>query len=531
MNSICGECTLPAPYCKSTRPHIDPDEHPIRSVLRSEVSAVSRKLNRIRCVAVSMLAAVVMTSPGSALAQPVFDRPETDPQRRIIERIREIEMQGGPNSADLIDPLTKLGILYFESRNHLMATVANQRALEIVRITHGLHSLEQAPQIRQLIANYEAIGQYSTAWDLEQDLLALAERHPEDLQTVSIYRETAERRIEIRERYLAGEFPPQIVLGCYYGWPRASVQNTLETPLDSTRCSTGSTGHAVQTLTVDAQRYYAEAIAVIHRAERYSSPVLRELEMNLVRCSDFLRNYDEAHKARLYGMPQVDEVSLRRRPWRSWTEAMMTVAHWDLIAREQPEEPGGNWQPDLYGIARDSLERQFAYDVRNQGSWEDQANTLLQIFDWDLLHSKNALALRGYEHVHQQLEQMDIEQASINVMFQPRIPVVLPSFRPNPLKTGQTSRSGGFIDVEFEISRYGVSQGVKILDTTTHASAQEIKNLVELITQSKFRPGFDENGLARKSRAFVRYYVMQGGNEVEPREVLSAASGADPALR
>jgi hypothetical protein len=509
MKRICGECTLPAPYCKSTRPHIDPDEYPMRAVRHSESSAVSRKLSRVRRVAVRTLAAIVMTSPGFGSAQPAFDRPATDTQRRIIDRIREIETQDSPNSAALIDPLTTLGILYFESRNHLLATVANQRALEIVRITHGLHSLEQAAQIRQLIANYEAIGQHSTAWDLEQDLLALAERHPEDLRSVSIYQETADKRIEIRERYLAGEFPPQIVLGCYYGWPRTSVQHMAETPLDRTQCSTGSSGHAVQTLTVDAQRYYAEAIAVIHRTQRYSSPVLRELEMGLVRCSDFLRDYDEAHRTRLASLSDVDEFSLRRKPWRSWTEAMTRAAGWNLLAREQPAEPGRSWHPEHYGIARDSLERLFAYDARTTGSWETQANTLLQIFDWDLLHSKNTLAIRGYAHVHQQLEQMGIEQASISRIFQPELPVVLPSFRPNPLNTEQTSQSGGFIDVEFEITRYGVSRHVEILDTTTNASAREIADLVDLIRRSRFRPEIDEKGLARKSRALVRYYLTQ----------------------
>lgn len=460
-----------------------------------------------RRAAVGILAVVMISTPCRALSQQLLERPATDTQRRIIEEIREIETRDGPNSAELIEPLAALGMLHHESGDPVLAAVASQRALEVVRITYGLHSLEQAPLIRQLIASQEALGQSSAAWNLEQDLLALAERHPDDLRIVPIFRATADRRMATLEEYLAGEFPPQIVLGCYYGWPRTSFQRMGEPAEGMTHCSAGSRSHAVQALTVDAQKYYARAIAVIHQNEQYSSDVLRELEMELIRCSQFLRDYDEAHSMQLSVMNDVDALRLKLAPWRDWKEAMTRLADWNSLSIGEPKEDDGPWHPEQYRIARDSLERLFAYAVMTSAPWQQQADTLLQIADWDLLHSKNKSALRGYEHVYNKLAQAGIEREVTDQFFQPSIPIVLPAFRPNPLRTKQTSQTNGHIDVAFEITRYGLSRHVEIIDNTANVSSADIEDLVSLIKRSRFRPGLTAEGPARRSHVVVRYHA------------------------
>jgi hypothetical protein len=62
-----------------------------------------------------------------------------------------------------------------------------------VRFNYGLKSLHQAPLIEQLIRNEEARGNDAVAWDLEQELLGLARRNPDDLRTVPIFHEIAQR--------------------------------------------------------------------------------------------------------------------------------------------------------------------------------------------------------------------------------------------------------------------------------------------------------------------------------------------------
>jgi len=79
--------------------------------------------------------------------------------------------------------------------------------------------------IRQLIHNEEARGNLAAASELEQALLALARRHPDDLRTVPILREAADKQMHVLERHLAGELPPQISLGVFYRPPHPRYQN------------------------------------------------------------------------------------------------------------------------------------------------------------------------------------------------------------------------------------------------------------------------------------------------------------------
>src|SRR5689334_3377693 len=76
----------------------------------------------------------------------------------LEDEIRAAELRDGPNSAELIDPLTALGQLYEERGEPLLAAAAFRRAVEVVRVNYGPHSLEQASVMRHLIADAVAVG-------------------------------------------------------------------------------------------------------------------------------------------------------------------------------------------------------------------------------------------------------------------------------------------------------------------------------------------------------------------------------------
>ncbi len=206
-------------------------------------------------------------------------------------RIEQEQARSGPYSEGLIGPLSDLALLYQDRGNHDLAAAVIHRVIQVVRANEGLHSLEQVPPIQQLIANEEAIGRAETAWELEQDLLTLVRRHPGDMRTVPVFHETGAKRMALLRQHLAGESPPQIVLGCYYGWPRKAVSRgerlgswDPSTPT-TTDCNSGQRDDAVRAIVSDAQRHYADAIAVMLRNGRYSSDELRELELELVGAS------------------------------------------------------------------------------------------------------------------------------------------------------------------------------------------------------------------------------------------------------
>lgn len=132
----------------------------------------------------------------------------------LLNQIQEIISRDGPYSIDLLEPLTQLGLLYQESDDEILALATLERAVHIVRVNKGLHTLEQVPLTRQLIRIEEARGNRQGAWERQQDLLALLRRHPDDLRTVPALKEIADKQMAVLEDVIAGHRPPEVVLGC-----------------------------------------------------------------------------------------------------------------------------------------------------------------------------------------------------------------------------------------------------------------------------------------------------------------------------
>ena len=98
---------------------------------------------------------------------------------------------------------------------------------------------------------------------------------------------------------------------------------------------------------------------------------------------------------------------------------------------------------DPYYRGRQSLRRLYAYGAASSGSSLSQADAVVQIADWDLLYSHNGKAVESYAAAHAMLEQAGAAEASIEQLFAPPTPVVLPAFQPNPLaSTGRAPRRG-----------------------------------------------------------------------------------------
>jgi hypothetical protein len=360
---------------------------------------------------------------------------------QLAERILAEEAVNGPYSAELIDPLKALSVIYEDRGNHALALGVLEKALQVVRANSGLRTLDQAPLMLQSIHNEEARGNFPAAWELEIELVELARRHPDDLRTVAILRDIGDKRSDLLERYIGGEYPPQIVLGCFYRPPFVREGDG--------NCYAGSKGVAERNIARAAQRHYREAIEVLLRNDLYASPELRELETELLRSTY------------LHGGP--------------------------------------------YG--RQSLRRLLAYDVANGASWLARMEAFIEIVDWDFLYGNKGTVLDTYAKAHELIKQHDTPQAAIDALFSPELPIVLPTFFPNPLASPQTEDSRGFIDVAFDITKYGRSRNVEILDTTTNATEDERDRLVRLITRSYFRPRVVDGRIADRSPVVVRYYL------------------------
>lgn len=410
--------------------------------------------------AAALVLAALVASHG-ALAQPVLDLASGDAELELLDRIGRIEAEEGPRSAELIAPLRALGLLYQESGDHGLAAAAVDRALGLVRMNHGLHSLDQAPLIREQIGIARARNDLMEAWNLEQALLVLARRHPDDVRTIEILHEIADRRVDMLERYVDGEFPPQIVFGCYYDGAHGETILPAARGLASETCTAGYRGVAIRSILWEAQMDYSDAIKVAIGNDLYSSGELRELEMKLVRSSF------------LYGAMYED-------------------------GRD-------------YALGRESLRRLAAYEAAIAAPSLVQIEALIRIADWDILFSRSRnlqeSALTIYERAYRRLRRSGQDEATIERIFSPETPVVLPTFLPNPLVAEDTRAAAEYVDVAFEVTREGKGRNVRIVEATTESKRAARRQVTELVLRSRFRPRLVDGQFADSAPIVLRYYL------------------------
>jgi hypothetical protein len=454
------------------------------------------------------------TSAAAALDVAAFD----ELQSEILANIDEIQSRDGPYSPALLAELERLIVLYRESEDHTFALIAIERALQVVRASSGLYSLDQVPLLWQRIESEEARGNDEEVWDLEQELLTLARRHPDDLRAVPVLRDVADRQSAVLERVIAGnEIPPQVILGCYYEeFPNQGDRN----------CRAGSRTTVVRGMLADADRTYADAIAILLRNEAYASDELRDLEMELVRGAHLIYDeYKDDGNRGVTGTRTKNPVPVPLapwssnakilEPWRSRLAAIEELADWQLPydSAGRPEEHflDENEPRDArfrvpYFRGRQSLRRLYAYSVASASPQLEQASALVAIADWDLLFSSNGLAVEGYTLARGMLEKAGAGEASIAELFAPSVPVVLPSFQPNPLARDETLPVRGHIDVAFAITKYGRARALDIRGAA-NATDDDKADLTSLLRTSRFRPRLTDGQFADAAPVLVRYYL------------------------
>ena len=265
----------------------------------------------MRKTAAVVLAFAAAFAPGVAAAQLARAAAASDESlERIVDAILGEQAKNGPYSADLIAPLTELTLLYEERGQHDLAAAVNEQARQAMRANYGLHTLDQAPLLRQALHSADERGDPVTAWELEHDLLDLVQRHPEDLRTTPILRELGDRRVDLMERYLGGERPAELYLGGYYGEGKLG----------------GSRGDAARKMLADGLTRYFDAIRVFHRNELYGSDELRELEWELVRGS-YRGGFYTAGRNALRRILSYDVA--RSEPWLVRVETLIHIADWE----------------------------------------------------------------------------------------------------------------------------------------------------------------------------------------------------------
>jgi hypothetical protein len=393
-----------------------------------------------------LIVAVCVLRPGAAQSKAGAE-PEEE-LTRIAADILEAQTHGGTYAKELIEPLTELSSLYQETGDHALELAALEQARQVVRANYGLSSLEQAPLMREQIRAEESRGNFKGAWELEQALLSLAHKNPDDTRAVPIYHEIGDKRMELMESYVAGERRPQFYLGCFYQVP-GQVHG------DPDDCTSGSRGEAIAHIVWDARHNYANAIGVLRRQQEPSSEEryeLRELENKLLRNSYLLGDYQ---------------------------------------------------------TGRRSLVRVIRDDNANSEPLMERIDRLVQLADWDLLYGRRTSAYDLYAKVHAYLMQQGVAQASIDELFAPSTPILLPTFRPSLFAPELAEGATGHVDVAFDIARFGTTSRINVLDTTSNTSSAAERQVTRWLVDHRFRPRLTDGQVVDTARIVARAYVHE----------------------
>ncbi len=440
-----------------------------------------------------LVVAIAATVSSAALAQPELPPATTDAQAQLVERITELRATDGPTPATVIEPLQDLATLYEEQGEHAFAVAALEEARHVTRIHRGLASAEEALLLRQQVRSEEALGLDERVWDLQQEMLTIARQHMDDVRMAPIFRDLAEDRSDVLERYRSGGYPPEIRLGCYYSTLPRRYDDTRghpQPPLGGS-CRAGNSHDVVRQLRSEILMYYADAIEVIVKNADYTSRELRELEKQAYRVSAFF----------VPGPSRCPSAEL---------DDLLDLGLTDTCL-EPVIHDGDAVIPNVGGWM--SLVRLIAYEIRSAAPAAARANAIAELADWQLLaipaerrrlEDRTEVALELYERAYRQLQQGSDKEASAQI-FAPELPVTLPTFAPNPFDSAATTDPSSYIDVSFVVTKHGRGEQIEILDASENATRGDARDLIRLIESTSFRPRFIDGELAAAAPVSVHY--------------------------
>jgi hypothetical protein len=454
-----------------------------------------------------LIVALLSFAAGGALAQPEGTGVAREEQLRA--QIAALQSETGvARPAELLDPLRALALLYEEAGDHALAIVPLEEARHVARVHNGLTSADEALLLRQQVRNEKALGLHGRAWNLEQDMVAIARHHLDDPRMLPIFRELAEDRLAAIERVDAGERPPMIYAGCYNAVPLPPYDYTSNDARHlanssgflSQSCFGGINESLSAKLRSEILMYYADAIEIILRTGDYASEELRELERAAIRVAD------NGTSGTLRSATGSDEPLAYCSP--ATLDRYLTL---DILSScLAPVRRGSNFVYANVGGGV-SLVRLLSYEVRSGAPAATRASALAELADSHITaaprdrrrfvesHLMHALYERAYAELRQS---GDVEAAT--QLFAPELPITLPVYAPNPF-VSLTTESLRYLDVSFAVTKYGAAQRIEFLDTSKGATRTEQREVIRLLESSSFRPRFVDGKLADSAPVVARY--------------------------
>ena len=439
-------------------------------------------------------------------------------ERLIIEE----EALNGPQSRVLIGHFRSLAALHLELGNHFVAMAAFEQARAVIRMNDGLHSLEQAEVVEKMIERLDAAGGFSESDALQDELLELTKRNESDPRVSSILATVAERQMDVVKAYLDDDI-----------WPRAREQlQAIEG--SGWEPNTPKTGRqrALTELAVIADRYDF-AIEGSLAGDNFelgdsldSRVEIAEIYELVDTANDFLEvgvlpRYDRGSLTWDQESPMADRefaVAALHRARRLYSAAMQAAyqqgsqsEYWALdeqfVETYYFEKANPELSSDTYvqhAVVLESILRARVADrLTRGGSAVEVARALVELAD----AFTNLRALEQYQDAYDFLVREDVLTEAIAELFYPDVPAIRSAFGPeDSVDFDPFHVYRGYIDVYVETGQYGQTKDVEIQNTSPSTSRGIERRLRKHVSQTQFRPRFEDGRPLSSDQFTLRYY-------------------------
>lgn len=402
-----------------------------------------------------------VSSSVSAPSEYVLHPSRPDPAAREAsyrEAIAQMQQAQGSDALPLGEQLLEFG-QFLQAQGKLdeaLETFAASR--HVMRVNLGLNSLEQVPVLQSMFSAYAAQGDVENAHAMQEALFNLRMRHHgrDDPGAVNALLAWADWNVNL---YLLLDPPPN-----------------LETP---------------------------EALPLGH----FSDPRLELAYNTYTTALQSLQQHSEPGDERLV-TTERKLAALNFITDRKMQDTYGTALRYYSASTSETTDSAGH-QLENAAAARfydgsSALRRAIAHSAsRPQRRNHDIAARMVELGDWYLLFDRRAAAMDLYRDALKFMRDASLPPEEVERIMSSGMPVPTPD---TAYRAPADAREfDGYIDVEFELTQFGMATNPHIIASSTHDRGIE-RELLREIRGCKFRPKFVADAPVKSEKIQLRYF-------------------------
>jgi tetratricopeptide (TPR) repeat protein len=411
--------------------------------------------------AANTVAAEIITAPAELKPSPgnSDDGQNTLTITRYKDFISSTLVSAGPYALPISEAAFALGRLQEASGDLDAALASFERSMQILRINHGLFSTEQVPVMRAIINIHIERNDVESAHEVQEALYNLQTRHHgfDNITSVSSLLEWADWNVNMF--LLKDQVTPQFI---------NTDTDQLRSRLRDPRLSLAYTA-------------YTQAIFLLQEKSTLADERLVTTERKLA-ALNFIFNR------------KVQDVVNNLPTYAGQAR--------DFNSPSQILEQANTIH---FADGSSALRRAIAYSYSAPNPDYDYiAARMMELGDWYLLFDRRSAALDIYGDALDVMLAAQLPQEEVERIMAPGMPVQTPDA--TYLAASENNDNfAGFIDVEFDLSKFGMATNPQIIGASMQDRSIE-KELLRTIRNCKFRPKFVAGTPVSDEKIRLRYY-------------------------